>query len=238
MPCAPDQPTGRTLLGNRCRERETAEAGLRLPTLFRKSGNPCTKQCGKKPASRIGLNQETTPGRGAPATLPGIHPAPYRPRRRPHDCPERTHVATKAADSRSRADGGPPSEIVDRPGESPRPAAACVLPRSPIQAPARATGPIAPSPGTRTAILSPKRTLLLAASFNEIGQPWEADQSLTTFRNPSCSGKPADPIDIASLSCVISGMITARRGRPEGRHQDDVGPTSTGTAGSFPWLAP
>ncbi len=49
----------------------------------------------------------------------------------------------------------------------------------PMPVPERPTDRIAPSPGMRTAILSPYRTLLLAASFNEISQPWEADQSLT-----------------------------------------------------------
>ena len=60
-PCAPDQPTVRTLLGKGvCRERGSAASESRLPALSRKSGNPCTKLSGKKPARRIGLNQKTT----------------------------------------------------------------------------------------------------------------------------------------------------------------------------------
>ena len=43
-----------------------------------------------------------------------------------------------------------------------------------IQAPASVTGRIAPSPSTRPATLFPLRTLVLAASFKEISQPWEA----------------------------------------------------------------
>ena len=75
-----------------CRERGSAEAGFRLPTLSRKSGNPCTKQCGQKPASRIGLNQETTPGarrrRMARARATGAGTGSH-PATRPRRCPAR-----------------------------------------------------------------------------------------------------------------------------------------------------
>ncbi len=57
--CRPDA-TGKGLPGNGCLERETADAGFRLPARSRKSGNPCTEQSGKEPAGRIGWNQETT----------------------------------------------------------------------------------------------------------------------------------------------------------------------------------
>ena len=90
-----------------CRERGSAEAGSRLPTLSRKSGNPCTKQCGQKPASRIGLNQETTPA--PPASLRGNgtrHWRNWRPARcsgsrLPRTC-LRTCGSRKGTDRRAR----------------------------------------------------------------------------------------------------------------------------------------
>lgn len=58
----PEKACREDLLGKGlCRERGSAEARLRLPTLSRKSGNPCRKQSGKNLARRIGLNRETAP---------------------------------------------------------------------------------------------------------------------------------------------------------------------------------
>ena len=58
--------------GGRC-ERGAAASGSPIPELYPKSGNPCEKQSGKQPVSRIRLNQKTTPNRILPIHgKPGI----------------------------------------------------------------------------------------------------------------------------------------------------------------------
>ncbi len=65
-PRAPELANGRRPFGRGSLEtnsgKGSAADGSRLPALSRKSGNPCTKQSGAKPAGRIGPTRETAPG--------------------------------------------------------------------------------------------------------------------------------------------------------------------------------